>query len=123
MVTPRTSPMSVAAIDSPRTERPPHRKRLSTSRPRLSAPSSTVDEGGAYGAATKADGEYGAKTGPMSAVATRRLTRTTPILVRHCRQARLSSTVSGRRLTGAVTGAAAAGAIVSLIAATSAGAG
>ena len=46
---------TVATIASPRTERPPQRKRLSTSRPRLSVPNVRSSDG-AYGAPTNSVG-------------------------------------------------------------------
>ena len=100
-------------------ERPPQRKRLRTSRPRLSVPSGTELEGCAYGAPAKSVGECGAKNGPMSASATSSTTRRTPIFVRVWPQARRMRTTAGRLTDGAVMGAVGA---IAVIAATSAAA-
>src|SRR3954451_12556782 len=96
MAAPKLSPSAVAASESPRIDRPPQRKRLSTSRPRLSVPSSALADGFEYASPTNSVGSCGAKNGPISAVATSSSTSATPTFVRPSRQARRKSRISGR---------------------------
>ena len=74
--TPSTTPSAVASDRERENRAPPQRKRLSTSRPRLSVPSSASRDGGAYGRPTNltsaeidASGDA-AEAGPTSAIAT-----------------------------------------------------
>src|SRR5258708_40021580 len=63
---PIATPSKVAAADKDRITVPPDNTRDSTSRPRISVPSSAVEEDGSNGAPTKSTGAFGATKGPTA---------------------------------------------------------
>src|SRR5258708_39816723 len=63
---PIATPSKVAAADKDRITVPPDNTRDSTSRPRISVPSSAVEEDGSNGAPARSTGAFGATKGPTA---------------------------------------------------------
>src|SRR5262245_378921 len=98
-VMPSDIPIAVETPESTSTERPPYRKRLSTSRPSVSVPSHASLDGGANGSSpsTPWSGSYGATSLPKTAMPTSSSVIPRPIFVRCCFQAAEKRTRSGPR--------------------------
>src|SRR5258708_31920577 len=75
---PIATPSKVAAADKDRITVPPDNRRDSTSRPRISAPSSAVEEDDSNGPPTKSTGAFGATKGPTPTRMSTEAVRTAP---------------------------------------------
>ncbi len=100
IVRPSRYASSVAAIANPITERPPHRMRLSTSRPRKSVPSQAEPAGPVSGVPIGASGSCGAREGPSSATRTTTATISAPTAPAPVRRNRSRRAHAGSRIFG-----------------------
>src|SRR5262245_4641616 len=126
MVMPSAMPSAVDRPESTRTDSPPYRSRLRTSRPRLSVPSQASLDGGANGSwpSTPWSGAYGATRRPKVAIPMSKSVMPSPIFVRCCFQAAEKRTRSGpRRGSSSARSSGASATVMSVTGGTSSGAG